>query len=172
MIKIKLMGSLYAEILQDLERAHPFAAERIGFVIGRMGAIADGHLILLTRYHAIPDHEYLEDHKVGARIGSEAITWGMQAAYQGRSKREGVFHVHLHECRGQTGMSATDRREIPPMVCGFQSVGRDAAHGIIILSVNHGSAWVSLPGYEESIKAASIAVIGNPIGVFEQGGER
>lgn len=172
MIKIKLTGALHAEILQDLKRRHPFAAERIGFVTGRMGTLQNGRLILLTRYHAIPDNEYLEDHKVGARIGSEAITWAMQAAYHGRPNREGVFHVHLHGHRGQTGMSGTDNREIPPIVSGFRSVGREAAHGIVILSLNHGSAWALLPGSDESIQAASIAVIGSPIGVFEQGGER
>jgi hypothetical protein len=172
MIKIKLTGALHVEMLQDLKRPHPFAAERIGFVMGRMGTLVDGRLILLTSYRVIPDNEYLEDLKVGARIGREAITWAMQAAYHGRAKREGVFHVHLHGHRGRTGMSGTDSREIPPMISGFQSVGREAAHGIIILSHNHGAAWVSLPGRDESIQAANISVIGCPIGVFEQGAER
>lgn len=167
MIKIKLTGALHAEILQDLERPHPFAAERIGFVTGRMGTLGDGKLILLTGYRVIPDHEYIKDLKVGARIGSEAITWAMQAAYRGRPKHEGVFHIHLHGYHGQTGMSGVDRCEVPPMIPGFQSVGREAAHGIIILSLDHGSAWVWLPGRQESIEAASIAVIGSPIGVFD-----
>jgi hypothetical protein len=169
MIKIKLTGALHAEILQDLKRPHPFAAERVGFVTGRTGTLANGRLILLTGYHVIADHEYLKDHKVGARIGSEAITWAMRATYHGRPKREGVFHIHLHGHRGPTGMSGTDSREIPPMISGFRSVGRDASHGIIILSLNHGSAWVWLPGDDEAIQAASMSVIGNPIGVFEQG---
>lgn len=172
MTKIKLTGALHVEILQDLKRPHPFAAERIGFVTGRMGSLVHGQLILLTGYHVIPDHEYVEDRKVGARIGSEAITWAMQAAYHGRPKGEGVFHIHLHGHRGQTGMSGTDSREIPPMISGFQSVGREAAHGIIILTLNHGTAWVWLPGRDESIQAASISVIGSPMRVFEQGAER
>ncbi len=169
MIKIKLTGALYTEILNDLKRHHPFAAERVGFVSCRMGTLADGQLILLTGYHSIPDHEYEEDPSVGARIGSNAITWAMQAAYHGRAKREGIFHIHLHRHRGPTGMSGTDNRETPPMIPGFQSVGREAAHGIIILSLNHGSAWIWLPGEQESIHTASIAVIGCPIGVFDQG---
>lgn len=172
MIRIKLTGALHAEMLQDLKRPHPFAAERVGFVTGRIGTLAGGRLILLTGYHVIPDHQYLKDHKVGARIGSEAITWAMQAAYHGRGTREGVFHIHLHGHRGQTGMSGTDSREIPPMISGFQAVGREAAHGIIILSFNHGTAWVWLPGCEDSAQAASVSVIGSPIGVFEQGERR
>jgi len=169
MIKIKLTGALYSEILNDLKRRHPFAAERVGFVSGRMGTLADGQLILLTGYHSIPDCEYVRDSSVGARIGSNAITWAMQAAYHGRAKREGIFHIHLHGNRGRTGMSGTDSREIPPMIYGFQSVGREAAHGIIILSLNHGSTWAWLPSEQESIHAASMAVIGSPIGVFDLG---
>jgi hypothetical protein len=169
MIKIKLTGALHAEMLQDLRRPHPFAAERVGFVTGRTGTLAAGRLILLTGYHVIPDDQYLEDRKVGARIGSAAITWAMQAAYHGRGVREGVFHIHLHGHNGRTGMSNTDSREIPSMISGFRSVGREAAHGIIILSTNHGTAWVWLPGSDDLVQASSISVIGSPIAVFEQG---
>jgi hypothetical protein len=169
-IHIKLTGALHAEIVRDLTRSHPFAAERVGFVSGKTGtATVGGRLILLTRYHSIPDHEYVKDRSVGARIRSDAITWAMQAAYHGRPAREGVFHIHLHRQRGETGMSGTDRREIPKMIPGFQSVGRDAAHGIIILSLDHGSGWVWLPGDPEPIQAASMAVIGAPLGVFISG---
>jgi hypothetical protein len=58
------------------------------------------------------------------------------------------------------------------MISGFQSVGRDAAHGIIILSLDHGSAWVWLPGHHEPVQAASMSVIGSPIGVFQRGRTR
>ncbi len=170
MIKIKLTGALHTEILRDLMRPHPFAAERIGFVCGRTGSLEnDGRLILLTRYHAIPDAQYVKDPSVGARIGSDAITWAMQAAYHGRQAREGLFHIHLHGHRGETGMSGTDSREIPRLIPGFQSVGRNAAHGIIILSLDHGSGWVWLHGGQEPVQAVSVAVIGAPLGVFISG---
>jgi hypothetical protein len=169
-IKIKLTGALHAEIIRDLARPHPFAAERVGFVSGRMGTLADnGRLVLLTRYHSIPDDQYLDDPSVGARIGSEAITWAMQAAFHGRPAREGIFHIHLHGYRGETGMSGTDNREIPRLIPGFQSVGRDAPHGIIILSLDHGSGWVWLPGDKHPVQAISIAVIGAPLAVFDSG---
>jgi hypothetical protein len=167
---VKLTGALHAEIIRDLSRRHPFAAERVGFVTARIGTAAEGNrLILLTRYHSIPDDEYVKDSTVGARIGSRAITWAMQAAYHGRPSHEGIFHIHLHGHRGETGMSGTDQKEIPTMIPGFQSVGGDAAHGIIILSLDHGSAWVWLPGSEKPVQAASMAVIGAPLGVFVSG---
>lgn len=169
-VEIKLNGPLYAEMIRDLTRPHPFAAERVGFVFGRLGSLADqGRLVLLTRYHSIPDNQYLDDRAVGARIGSEALTWAMQAVYHSRPAREGIFHIHLHGHRGETGMSGTDRREIPKLIPGFQSVGREAAHGIIILSADHGSGWVWLRGSAEPVHADCVSVIGTPVGVFERG---
>jgi hypothetical protein len=169
-VEIKLNGALYAKIIRDLARPHPFAAERVGFVLCRLGSLADlGCLILLTRYHSIPDNQYMKDHTVGARISSEALTWAMQAVYYGRPGREGIFHIHLHGHRGETGMSGTDRHEIPKLMPGFQSVGREAAHGIIILSADHGSGWVWLRGSAEPVQADCVSVIGTPVGVFERG---
>jgi hypothetical protein len=172
-VEIRLTGSLHGDILRDLARPHPFAAERVGFVFGRVGSLADeGRLVLLNRYHSIPDDQYIDDPAVGARIGSDAITCAMQAIYYGRAAREGVFHIHVHPHRGETGMSSVDEREIPRMMPGFQSVGREAVHGIIILSLDHGSGCVWLPGRKEPVAAGSISVIGKPLGVFEKGVRR
>lgn len=168
-VEIKLTGFLYDQIVADLIRPHPFAAERVGFVFARIGSLADhGKLILLSRYHSISDEHYVDDPTVGARIGSDAMTWAMQAVYHGRPAREGIFHIHLHGHNGETGMSRTDAREIPRLIPGFQSVGREAAHGIIILSSDHGSGWVWLPGHKDAISAEQISIIGAPVGVFER----
>lgn len=173
MVQIRMTGALYDRIHQDLARPHPFAAERVGFAFGRMGTLADeGRLVLLTRYHSLPDDQYIEDETVGARIGSDALTWAMQAVYHGRPNREGIFHVHVHPRAGRTGMSRTDAREIPKLMPGFQSVGQMAAHGIIILSRDHGAGWVWLPGRKEGVAAHAISVIGKPLGVFEMGVSR
>jgi hypothetical protein len=72
-VEIRMTGPLYDQIHRDLARPHPFAAERIGFVFGRAGSLANaGKLVLLTRYHSIPDGQYVEDETVGARIRSDA----------------------------------------------------------------------------------------------------
>lgn len=168
-VTLKMTGRLYDEIRRDLERPHPFAAERVGFVFGKMGTGVSGNrLILLTRYHAIPDAQYIDDPTVGARIGPGAMTDAMQAVFRARAAREGIFHIHMHALPGETGMSRTDRREIPLMIPGFRSVGRHAAHGIVILSVDHGSAWVTLPGETTLIPCASISIIGAPLCVFDR----
>jgi hypothetical protein len=169
--QLKLTGRLYQEMVRDLLRPHPFAGERVGLVFGRMGSLAgEDRLILLTRYHSIPEEQYVADPTVGARIGAEALTWAMQAVYYGRASREGIFHIHIHGHQGEPGMSRTDERETPTLMPGFQSVGREAAHGIIILSLDHGSAWVWFPGSQEPEITETLAVIGAPIGVFERGG--
>jgi hypothetical protein len=173
MTSIKMTGALYAEMLGDLARPHPFAGERVGFVLGRYGSLGNSSfLVLLHRYYSIPNHQYIADHAVGARIGKEAITWGMQAAYRGRPMREGVFHVHLHAHKGKTDMSGVDRRETPEVVRGFRTVGADAIHGILILSLDHAAGWVWLPGSNELAVAASVCVIGHPIQIFEKGAGR
>jgi hypothetical protein len=165
----KIPGPLYGEMFDDLQRRHPFAAERVGFAAGRLGTLTDGgRLLLLTHYHSIPDEHYINDQSVGARIGSEAITNAMQRAYFGRQVREGVFHVHLHGHHGETGMSFTDKTEIPRMIEGFRSVGRQAPHGIIILSLDHGLVWSWLPGNDDAVEHASVAVIGAPVKVFQR----
>jgi hypothetical protein len=168
-VEIKLSGSLYRLIMADLARPHPFAAERVGFVFGRIGSLPNqGKLILLNRYHSVPDSQYVEDDTVGARIGSEALTWAMQSVYYGRAAREGVFHIHVHEHNGEPTMSAVDGRDLPNLMPGFQSVGREAAHGIIVLSLDHGSAWVWLPGSTESMRPNTVSIIGFPLRVFER----
>lgn len=168
-IDLKLTGELFSQMVRDLSRPHPFAAERIGFVMGRKSSITnDGILVLLTTYLPIPDEHYVRDLTVGARIGAAAMTAAMQAVYHGRKSSEGIFHVHLHPHVGETQMSKVDVRELPQLIPGFQSVGRLAAHGIIIFSRNHGSAWVWLPGSGAPRLIETISVIGAPVAVFER----
>ena len=94
----------------------------------------------------------------------------MQAVYYGRPAREGIFHIHVHPHRGETEMSGVDARETPKMMPGFQSVGREAAHGIIILSLDHGvGLGVAARPKGAGGRRARISVIGNPLGVFEKG---
>jgi len=168
-IQFKLSGATFREIIIDLQRPHRFAAERVGFVSARLGSLTgNGKLILATRFHPIPDDNYIDDPDVGARINSEAIIGAMHAVYHGRSMREGIFHVHLHQHGGEPRPSKTDWREIPKMMPGFQAVGHEAAHGMILLSADHAAAWVWLPGKAEPTIADSVSVIGIPIRVFER----
>jgi hypothetical protein len=45
-VEIRLTGALHREILRDLARPHPFAAERVGFASGHAGSLAhEGKLV-------------------------------------------------------------------------------------------------------------------------------
>jgi hypothetical protein len=168
-VAIKFPGPLYEAVRRDLERPHAFAEERVGFVGGRIGTLSgEACVVLITRYDAIPDNDYVEDSDVGAKIGQDAIVRATQAAYYGRAAREGLFHIHLHPHRGQTWMSRVDACDTPQIIQGIQAVSPNAPHGIIILSMDHGSGWVWLPSSKHPIVAESLSVIGAPVGVFEQ----
>jgi hypothetical protein len=168
-LKIKLTGPLFSQIVHDLARPHPFAAERAGFVFGRIGSLVNnGKVIIFTRYHSIPDDQYMDDPTVGARIGGAALTWAMQAVHSGRPAREGIFHVHMHRHTGEPRMSKIDNRDIPQLMPGFRSVSPSAAHGIVLLSLDHGSVWVWLPDHDDPVCADTFSVIGAPIKVFER----
>jgi len=166
--ELRIPRTLHTEVLRDLRRGHPFAYERVGFLFGRLSQMEGGNaLILVNRYHSIPDEQYVRDSTVGARIGEEAIAYGMEQAHYGAAVHEGLFHVHLHDGRGPTGMSSTDQRELPALIPGFRSMGKTAAHGIVILSADHGTAWIWIPGRKESVVADRIAVVGAPLSIFE-----
>jgi hypothetical protein len=165
-VVIKLTGRLYSAIRNDLARPHPFALERVGFVLGRLSDGDSCKILFLTTYHAVPDDEYVDDASVGARIGPYRITWAMQAAHRGRMTGEGVFHVHAHRHQGEPTMSKTDLRELPALMPGLRAVNPDCAHGIIILSEDHGAGWFWLPGTSDVTRTDSISVIGVPLEIF------
>ena len=168
MAEIRLTRSLYDLIQSDIARPHPFAYERIGFAYGKIGnRHGRDPLVILYRYSSVLDEHYVEDSKVGARIGGDAITDVMQQILDHRSEQEGAFHVHVHDHPGPTGLSHTDRSEIPLLIPSFKAVGKEAAHGFIIFSKNHGLSWVWLPGQREPVSASRIVVVGAPLSIFE-----
>ena len=168
MTEIRLTRTLYNAIRQDIARSHSFASERIGFAFGKLGnRQSDRPLLLLHRYLAVPDDRYIDDPKVGARIDGEMITEVMQQVMNCRAQREGVFHVHVHEHLGRPMLSRTDQNEIPLLIPSFQSVGRDAAHGLIVFSKDHGTARIWLPGEREPSNASRIVIAGVPLSIFE-----
>ena len=154
---IRIPGTLYSAALADLERPHPFAAERIGFFSANFGAQA---IVCLTAYHAIADDDYIDDPRAGARINSRAIRGAMQRVLDEQS---GQIHVHLHHHCGHPRPSPMDSRELPPLIRSFAATGPDQVHGGLILSLD--SAWANLwlPGQTEPTTAERITSVGFPL---------
>src|SRR5437867_11322956 len=102
-IKFKMTGRLYRAMQHDLVRPHPFAAERVGFISCRVGALLpEGLIILAHEYHPVNDADYLNDEAVGAMMGPAAIRKALQFAY---NNPVSMFHVHMHDhaCRPACG---------------------------------------------------------------------
>jgi hypothetical protein len=163
---LRIPRLLYCEAIQDLSRPHPIADERIGFFFAKSGnGGPDAPLLLFHRYRAVPDEQYLDDPKSGARIGSAAIRGTMQELLD---HRESAFHVHLHAHPGKTGLSPMDLRELPQLIRALQSANPLAPHGIIVFSLDNGCAFVWLPGQQKET-AARIVVVGAPLAIWEGG---
>ena len=164
---IKITSEMLGGVRKDLQRPHSFARERIGFLVARLSKGAEANpVILMSRYLPIADDAYIYDPTVGARFGTDAISVATEAIYWGRAAREGVFHVHIHAHKGSPSMSEVDAQDLPRLIPTFQSIGPRAPHGIIILSLDHGSAWYWSPSEGRPTRAA-ISVLGPPVLLFK-----
>ena len=169
MIEVRIPRPLYGEMLADLRRRHSYAGERVGFAFGKLGDLSErGKLVLFTRYRPLDDLNYVDDPTVGAMISEQGMAEAMSDVYKSRRAKEGIFHVHLHEHIGPTRMSRTDSAGLPPMIPGFASISGSAPHGILILSKDHGSAWVRVPGEKCLEVATRIVIVGAPLAIFEE----
>jgi hypothetical protein len=141
-VRFKITMGLLASIRADLGRPHPFAYERVGFVLAAAAQSASGVLVLAQEHHPVADDDYLPDSSVGAMMGPEAIRKAMEWALM---KKVCIFHVHSHGGRGIPRFSAVDVRESAKFVPDFLKVAPQMIHGSIVLSDDAaaGRLWVS-----------------------------
>ena len=158
--RFKITAALLAEVRADLQRPHPFAHERVGFIFAGLSASQDEILILVREYRAVLDDQYLRDSSVGAMMGPEAIRSALEWALQ-----DGValFHVHTHGGKGIPNFSSIDLRENAKFVPDFFKVTPQCAHGAIILSDTAacGQIWLDRRGSHGFI--GSFVEVGVPI---------
>jgi hypothetical protein len=154
-ITIRLPRALYEEVLVDLRRPHAHAAERVGFLYGRLipGEVAQ---VVMTRYVPVPDEQYVVDDTVGARINGDAIRAAMQGVLD---TSEGVFHTHLHEWPGTPVFSRTDNKDLPRLIPAFRAVGPTQATGLFLLSPDSAIADVWLPGAQGPEWTSRISIV-------------
>jgi hypothetical protein len=163
-ITVRFTRKLFEEVRADLSRPHPLAAERVGFLYGRLASAgAASFLVLMTGYEPVADDRYINDPSSGARIDNHAIRGAMQGVLD---RDQGGFHVHMHHWAGRPMLSRMDAREIPPVVAGLRRVGLAHAHGIVLLHELECAAWVWLPGSDNEIEAESVSVVGFPLLLF------
>jgi hypothetical protein len=168
-VRIRLTRRLYDEVRVDLARPHVFAAERVGFLFGRLGnAQTNEPMVLFTGYNSLDDERYINDPNSGARIDSHAIRGAIQQVI---NRHEGVFHVHMHEWIGKPRFGRMDRDELSRLVPGFQVVGPKFAHGLFLMSKDECAAEIWMPGQADPVEAAGITIVGYPMHKID-GGER
>ena len=111
----------------------------------------------------MPDDQYVDDPRVGARISEQAI----DDAYARASADDvGVFHIHAHWGKGLPRLSSTDEDELPHLVRPMTAIGKDQAHGIFLLSDDACKAWVWRSGERDPVVAELITVVGRTVRFF------
>ncbi len=159
MLTIRLPQTLCDEARCDLVRPHAHASERVGFLFGQLIS-PNGPVVLMTRYWPVPDHQYVRDSLVGARVHGDAFRTAMQSALD---EGEGVFHTHLHDAPGCPQFSPVDRCELHRFIPAFQAVSCGQAAGLFLFSSDAASAAVWLSGKNLPERAARIVSVGFPL---------
>src|SRR5258708_37736032 len=81
-VLFKITERLLGEAKTRLARAHPFASERVGFLLCRVGLLENGDQIILSHsLHDAPDDDYPDDPSVGAMLGPGAVVKTLQTTY-------------------------------------------------------------------------------------------
>ncbi len=169
MQKVKLLKTLLDEAVADLHRPHSFAAERVGFFSTNCSSTGKTTLVHCVAYHSVPDEQYLQDHSVGVRIGSAAITDAMARI---AVHKVGQVHVHSHGGVGVPSPSGVDSAELPSLGRSLHNVDHGKASGWAILSGNGGWSSIAPPGNSEIGVESAISVVGYPLTIVQHGADR
>lgn len=151
MSTLKITSEQIADIRLDLERRHPFAFERVGFIFAGCSFIGSELVLLCRDYAPVADEDYLNDLSAGAVIGPDAMRKSLQTAYRTKSA---ILHVHSHGGRGRPSFSRTDLDSGKDFVPSFFNVVPTMPHGLIVLSdeAATGLLWVHPQKPPEYIK--------------------
>ena len=156
---LKITTQLLKTIREDLERPHPFAYERVGFISASLSAAGEDLLILARHYRAVADDDYLRDFSVGAMMGPEAIRKALQWAM---SERVAILHVHTHGGLGIPSFSGVDLREQAKYVPNFFQIAPQCAHGALVLSDDAAFGHLWLNGKELCKAITNFSEVGIP----------
>jgi hypothetical protein len=170
MVAFKITENLFNRVCEDLHRPHAFAAERVGFLSCRVGAIRPaGWVVLAHDFYPVADADYLRDRSVGAMMGPAAIRKALQVAL---SNEVGMFHVHIHGHRGRPRFSGVDLRETAKFVPDFWHVRPHLVHGAIVLSLDSAAGLCWHPQAPKPVVFSKFSVVGAPMRAWRGENER
>lgn len=161
----RIPRAVHDEMRRDLGRRHAFAAERVGFLLTKLGNRSSQveQVVLTSTYWPLPDDAYIDDPSVGARYEAAVHRALFERAI---AENVGVFHVHVHEHRGRPGFSGVDLDCIRKLVPSLRTVQPKQAHGGLLLSMDAVTAACWLPSAPSPLPGR-IVVVGRPFAVFE-----
>lgn len=142
-IAVKALTSTIASVMFDLRRPHPFAFERVGFLVCHTADLPDsGLLLLVSDYIPVRDEDYIDDPRYGATISADGFEAAWRLAF---GSPVSIFHVHMHEHKGIPRFSAVDNEESANFVPDFLKVRPTMPHGALVLSEDAawGRCWTS-----------------------------
>lgn len=137
----RITSTLLNEVHCDLSRPHPFALERVTFLLCRGAGLVNGRRLLLAHsVHRVDDDDYEQSLTVGAMLNGNAFRKMLQQAYR---HDVSVFHLHRHDHNGKPTFSSVDLRESAKFVPDFFKVRPMRPHGAILLSHDsiYGLVW-------------------------------
>lgn len=158
-VHFKITGSMLQQLQRDLSRSHPYAAERVGFLFSRQGAIDQNNILLLAcEYLPLFDKHYIDDPSVGARINSTAIRNALQKVMDTGMT---AMHVHIHHFSEWPQFSKTDNDSLARLIPSFHSVKPQVPHGAIILGCAGitGRIWITK---DTTVAISKYSIIGYP----------
>jgi hypothetical protein len=156
---VKIPRSLLIAALNDLERPHPFAGERVGFFSFRQSMHATRPLLICVAYHPVPDAQYVPDRSCGARINGEAIRAAMGRSFRDKA---GELWVHTHGRHGTPSASSTDVVEGPNVVTSLANAQWETCQGWAVISEQGIGGQVRMPAGAVH-QLAELGVIGWPL---------
>jgi hypothetical protein len=140
---LKIPTPLLQVVKHDLSRSHPFAFERVGFLMCKQAKTSNSIGIFAYKYVAIPDDEYIEDSTIGAMIGADALRRALILAFNSGARNISVFHVHEHFGTELPWFSDVDLRESAKFIPDFFNAAPNVPHGTLVLNKEHisGQIW-------------------------------
>lgn len=159
----KITRRLLEAVRQDLDRPHPFAYERVGFISAGISADGDDLWVLARSYRPVENNDYLRDSSVGAMMGPDAIRKALQWAM---SERVAIFHVHTHCGFGVPGFSSVDLREQAKYVPNFFQIAPQRPHGALVLSDNSAYGHIWLSEHKTCEVISDFAEVGAPLNTW------
>jgi len=154
MMTLYIKSKVYENIRRDLQRPHPYAAERVGFVFVK----SINNKLEVTEYMTVPDKFYIKDPSVGASINHQAISTAMMRAFK---TKEGILQVHEHGGYGIPRFSKTDIKSHPDFLQSFRNAHSKGIHGFILLSKDRVLTRYWPVGQSNYLDTANVTIIGD-----------